>query len=246
MIDHEVGTREEWAAARAKLLEREKELTRMSDELARQRRELPWVPLDKEYTLQTADGPRTLAELFEGRQQLMVYHFMFGPNYEAGCTSCSSVADSVNGVVPHLAARDVTVLFVSRAPLDKILAYNQRMGWSLNWASSYESDFNFDLGFSSREEETRAWVEPIIDELPPIAGQNAGASGIDLVGYLSETQGFSSFARDGDTVYLSYSSAARGMEFLMNFYAILDRMPKGRDEGDAFQTWIRRHDEYAS
>jgi predicted dithiol-disulfide oxidoreductase (DUF899 family) len=144
MTDHKTGTRDEWLAARAELLEREKELTRMGDELARQRRELPWVAVDKEYTFQTADGPKTLAELFEGRSQLVVYHFMFGPAYASGCPTNSSIADSFNGVLPHLKARDVTMICVSGAPLEKLLVYRERMGWSFNWASSYESDFNFD------------------------------------------------------------------------------------------------------
>ena len=151
MPEHRTATREEWVAARAELLQREKELTRMGDELARQRRELPWVPVEKEYALQTAEGARTLAELFDGRSQLVVYHFMFGPHYEAGCPSCSSTADSFNGVLAHLKARDVTMICVSRAPLEKLLAYRERMGWSFNWASSHESDFNFDYGVSAGE-----------------------------------------------------------------------------------------------
>jgi len=183
MTDHKTGTREEWLAARAELLKREKELTRMSDELARQRRELPWVPVEKEYTFQTADGPKTLAELFDGRSQLVVYRFMFGPDYAAGCPTNSSIADSVNGVLPHLEARDVTMICVSRAPLEKLLAYKHRMGWSFNWASSRESDFNFDFGVSATEEATREWVAPMLEDglLPPIASQNARASGTDIV-----------------------------------------------------------------
>src|SRR5260370_19229633 len=174
MKGHKTGTREEWAAARAELLEREKEFTRMGDALARQRRAPPWVPVEKEYTCQTADGPKVLAELFDGRSQLVVYHFMFGPDYEAPCRTCSSIADSFNGVIPHLNARDLTMIVVSRAPLDKLLAYNQRMGLSFLCASS-AVDFNFDLGFSSGEEATREWVEPMLGKLPPIAAQNASA-----------------------------------------------------------------------
>ncbi len=151
MASHRIGTREQWLAARAELLEREKQFTRMGDELARQRRELPWVPVGKGYTLQTEDGPKTLAELFDGRSQLVVYHFMFGPNYEAGCPSCSSTADSFNGVLAHLQACDVTMICVSRAPLGKLLAYRQRMGWSFTWASSHDSDFNFDFGVSAED-----------------------------------------------------------------------------------------------
>ncbi len=247
MTDHKTGTRDEWLAARANLLEREKELTRMGDELARQRRELPWAPVDKEYTFQTADGHKSLAKLFDDRSQLVVYHFMFGPDYKAGCPTCSSIADSFNGVLPHLKARDVTMICVSRAPLERLLAYKQRMGWSFPWASSAESDFNFDFGVSSTEEATRDWLTPMHEDgLPPIASQNASASGTDIVGYLSEGFGVSTFAREGNTVYHCYSGSARGVEALMGYYPILDRTPKGRAEGNAFQTWLRRHDEYDS
>jgi predicted dithiol-disulfide oxidoreductase (DUF899 family) len=148
MTKHKVGTREDWLAARAQLLIREKEYTRLGDDIARQRRELPWVPLEKEYRFDTQDGERTLAELFDGRAQLIVYHFMFGPNYTAGCATCSSTADSFNGVLPHLEARDITMICISHAPLEKLLAYRQRMGWTFNWASSHESDFKFDFGVS--------------------------------------------------------------------------------------------------
>ncbi len=251
MTNHTIGTREEWLAARAALLQREKELTRLEDDLARQRRQLPWVPVEKAYMLQTEDGPKTLADLFAGRSQLAVYHFMFGPDYVAGCPTNSSIADSFNGVLPHLQARDVTMICVSRAPLEKLLAYRKRMGWSFPWASSYESDFSFDFGGSETEEATREWVVPLLDQLPPIARHNASACGVDLVTYLSEGFAFIAFARehDHDTVYQTYSTTGRGVEFLMGYYPILDRVPKGRDEGDegdAFQTWLRRHDEYES
>jgi len=248
MTDHKTGTRDEWLAARADLLEREKEFTRMGDELARQRRELPWVAVEKEYTFQTADGLKTLAELFEGRSQLVVYHFMFGPAYASGCPTNSAIADSFNGVLPHLKARDVTMICVSGAPLEKLLVYRERMGWSFNWASSYESDFNFDFGVSSTEEATREWAAPMLEGglLPPIASQNASASGTDVISYLSEGFGVNTFARESDTVYHTYSSGARGVEFLMGYYPILDRTPQGRDEGNTFQTWLRRHDEYGS
>ena len=246
MTDHKTGTGEEWLAARNKLLAKEKELTRMSDELARQRRELPWAPVEKQYTLQTAAGPKTLAELFDGRSQLAVYHFMFGPNYEAGCPSCSSIADTFNGVLAHLKAADVTMICVSTTPLEKLLAYRQRMGWDFTWASSYDSDFNADLGFSASEEQTRAWAAPMLEQLPPTAARNAGETGTDVVNYLTESQGFSAFALDDGAVYHTCSAGARGVEFLMGFYGVLDRVPKGRDEGDAFQVWIRRHDEYGS
>jgi predicted dithiol-disulfide oxidoreductase (DUF899 family) len=262
MTSHRIGTREEWFAASAALLEREKELTRMGDELARQRRELPWVPVEKEYMLQTEDGARTLAELFDGRSQLVVYHFMFGPDYEAGCPSCSSTADSFNGVLAHLKARDATMICVSRAPLEKLLAYRERMGWSFNWASSHGSDFNFDYGVSAREGMTHDPAAPrleaneltllkllneqpaVRESLPLITTQNANATGTDLDGYFSEGHGVSTFARESGTVYHCYSSYARGTEFLMGYYAILDRAPKGRDEGDQPMSWLRRHDEY--
>jgi predicted dithiol-disulfide oxidoreductase (DUF899 family) len=176
----------------------------------------------------------------------VVYHFMFGPSYEAGCPTCSSMADAVNGVVPHLNARDVTMLFVSQAPLEKLQTYKRRMGWSFPWVSSANSEFNLDLGFSSSEEQTREWVAPILEALPPIADRNASESGTDVVGYLTQSQGFSAFVLDNGAVYHTYSTGARGVEFLMGYYGILDRAPKGRDEGDAFQVWIRRHDEYDS
>jgi predicted dithiol-disulfide oxidoreductase (DUF899 family) len=246
MTEHKTGTREEWAAAREELLTREKEHTRLGDELARQRRELPWVRVEQEYRFDTDDGTRTLAELFEGRSQLVVYHFMFGPSYEAGCTTCSSIADAVDAVVPHLNARDVTTLFVSQAPLEKLQPYKRRMGWSFPWVSSANNEFNLDLGYSSSEEQTREWVAPILEALPPIADRNAGESGTDIVGYLTQSQGFSSFVLDNGAVYHTYSTGARGVEFLMAYYGILDRTPKGRDEGDGFQLWIRRHDEYES
>jgi predicted dithiol-disulfide oxidoreductase (DUF899 family) len=246
MPEHKIGTREEWLAAREELLAREKEHTQLDDELARQRRELPWVPVEKEYRFETDDGRRTLAELFDGRSQLLVYHFMFGPSYEAGCPTCSSMADGVNGLVPHLNARDVTMVFVSQAPLEKLQAYKRRMGWSFPWVSSANSEFNVDLGFSRSEEQTREWVAPMVEQLPPIAARNARETGTDLVGYLTEGFGFSAFVLDDGAVYQTYSTTGRGVEFLMGYYGILDRAPKGRDEGEAWQLWIRRHDEYES
>jgi predicted dithiol-disulfide oxidoreductase (DUF899 family) len=264
MNSHRIGTREEWVAASAELLKREKELTRMGDELSRQRRELPWVPVEKQYTLQTEHGARTLAELFAGRSQLVVYHFMFGPEWEAGCPTCSSTADSFNGVLAHLGANDVTLICVSRAPLEKLLAYRERMGWSFDWASSFESDFNFDYGVSAGEAVTHAPAAPVLEanemellrllneqpavreNLPLVAIRNASASGTNLDGYFSEGHGFSTFAREGETVYHCYSSYARGTEFLMGYYAIFDRAPNGRDEGDQPMHWLHRHDEYGS
>ena len=242
--DHRIGTREEWAAAREELLAREKEHTRLGDELARQRRELPWVRVEKDYRLDTDDGPRALADLFDGRSQLLIYHFMFGPSYEAGCPINSSIADSINGLIPHLNAHDVTMLLVSQAPLEKLQAYKRRMGWDFPWASSANSEFNLDLGYSSSEEQTRAWVAQNLGSLPPIVERNASASGTDIAGYLTESPGFSAFVLDDGVVYQTYQTGWRGLEFLMGYYPILDRAPKGRDEDDGFQLWIRRHDEY--
>jgi predicted dithiol-disulfide oxidoreductase (DUF899 family) len=263
MTNHRIGTREQWLAARVQLLEREKELTRMGDELARQRRELPWVRVEKQYTLQTADGAKTLAELFEGRSQLVVYHFMFGAHYQAGCPSCSSTADSFNGVLAHLKARDVTMICVSRAPVDKLLAYRERMGWSFTWASSHESDFNVDFGVADARtthgpatpplEANELVIRKLLNDqpavrasLPLVSTQNASATGTDLEGYFSEGHGISTFARENGTVYHCYSSYARGTEFLMGYYAILDRAPWGRREDDQPMGWLRRHDEYHS
>jgi predicted dithiol-disulfide oxidoreductase (DUF899 family) len=245
MTDHRTGTREEWRAAREQLLAREKEHTRLGDEIARQRRELPWVPLEKEYRFDTDAGEKTLVELFDGRSQLLVYHFMFGPSYEAGCTTCSSMADGIDGMIPHLNAHDVTMVFVSQAPLEKLQAYKRRMGWRFPWVSSANGDFNVDLGFSRSEEGTREWAEPIVEQLPPVATRNADDAGTDIFGYLTESQGLSAFALDDDgVVYQTYSTGARGVEFLMGYYAVLDRTPKGRDEGGDFQLWVRPHDEY--
>jgi predicted dithiol-disulfide oxidoreductase (DUF899 family) len=244
MTRHKTGTREEWAAASAELLVREKEHTRVGDELARQRRELPWLPIEKDYELDTDDGTRAFAELFDGRSQLLVYHFMFGPSYADGCPTNSSIADAVDGIVPHLNARDVTMLFVSQAPLQKLQSYKRRMGWSFPWASSANSDFNFDLGFSSDVEQAREALAPILESLPPIVAHNADATGTDVFGYLTESPGFSAFVLEDGIVYQTYSTGARGVEFVMSYYPILDHAPKGRDEGDAFQTWLRRHDEY--
>jgi predicted dithiol-disulfide oxidoreductase (DUF899 family) len=246
MTTRRVVTLEEWQAARADLLEREKELTRLGDELANQVRELPWVRVEKEYTFQTADGPKALPELFEGRSQLVIYHFMFGPSYAAGCPTNSSIADGFDGLTPHLAARDVTIACVSGAPIEKLLAFRERMGWSFPWVSTADSEFNLEMGVSSTPEATREWAEPLLaaGEMVPIATQSAEACGTDLVSYLAEGFGVTVFARDGDVVYRTYASSGRGVEFLMTYYPILDRTARGRDEGDAFQTWLRRHDEY--
>jgi predicted dithiol-disulfide oxidoreductase (DUF899 family) len=255
MTDHEIGTREEWLVAREQLLAREKEHTRLGDELAQQRRELPRVLVEKEYRFDTDDGERTLDELFDGRSQLLVYHFMFGPSYQAGDPVNSSMADTVDGVLPHLHARDVTFLLVSQAPLEKLQAYKRRMGWSLPWVSTARTDFNFDLGFSFTQEQAREAVAQMRPTglatssgtgigLPPIVEHNARSTGTDAVGYLTESPGFSTFVHDDDMVYHAYSTTWRGLEFLMGYYPILDHAPNGRDEGEAWQLWIRRHDEY--
>src|SRR5688500_10795691 len=234
MTEHKVGSRQEWQAARDELLRREKEHTRLGDELAQQRRELPWVRVEKEYRFDADDGTKTLAELFEGRSQLLVYHFMFGPSYEAGCPVCSSSADAVNGVLPHLRARDATMLYVSRAPLEKLSAYKRRMGWSFPWASTAGNDFNFDLGFSYTHEQVVEHMGPALEgDPPPILRQMAEATGTDVAGYLSEVPGFSAFALADGVVYHTYSTTARGLEFLMGYYPILDRAPKGRDETES-------------
>ena len=245
MTSHRIVSREEWLAARAALIEREKEHTRIGDELAQQRRGLPWIPVEKQYTLQTADGLKALAELFDGRSQLLIYHFMFGPSYAAGCPVNSSIADSFDSVIPHLEARDVTLIAVSGAPAEMLLAYRERMGWSFEWASSYQSDFNADLGFSSSLEQTRGAIEPILDRLPAVAFRNAKEAGTDIYGYLTELFGFTVFTIENGTVYQTYSTTGRGVEFLMPYYGFLDRAPKGRDEDrDDWQLWIRRHNEY--
>jgi predicted dithiol-disulfide oxidoreductase (DUF899 family) len=242
MPTHSVGTREEHLAARRELLEAEKELTRRSDELGRQRRALPWVRVEKNYVFDTDAGEQTLRDLFAGRPQLVVYNFMFGSDYEAGCPVCSSIADSFNGVLPHLMARGVTMICVSRAPLEKLLAYRERMGWSFNWASSYESDFNFDFERSQTRDRVSAMLG---DEAPQVVSRFASQCGTDPVGYLSEGPGLSVFALSDEDVYLTYSTTARGLEPVMVYYGILDRVPGGRDEGDPPDpSWLRRHDEF--
>jgi predicted dithiol-disulfide oxidoreductase (DUF899 family) len=245
MTDHKVVSREEWTAVRDELLAREKEHTRLGDELARQRRELPWVRVEKEYRFETDDGTRTLPELFDGRSQLLVYHFMFGPSYEAGCPTCSSMVDGVVGTLPHLKARDLTFVLVSQAPLEKLQAYKQRMGWTIPWVSASGTEFNFEYGFSRTEEQTREAFAPMLGAgTPPVIEHMTRETGTDAVGYLTQSPGFDSFVLEDGAVYHTYSTTARGLEFLMGYYGILDRAPKGRDEGDSSQFWIRRHDEY--
>ena len=220
MTKHKVATREEWLAARGELLAREKELTRRNDELAAERRELPWVPIEKEYSFATDEGPKTLRELFDGRSQLIVYHFMFGPTYTAGCPICSSAADTFNGAVPHLNARDATFTCISQAPLDKLQAYKRRMGWTFPWASSHGSDYNFDLEISRPVEETRKFLA---GGAPGVAVELAQECGTEPAAYLSEAPVLSTYAVEDGTVHLTYSTTARGLEFMMGYYGFLDR-----------------------
>jgi predicted dithiol-disulfide oxidoreductase (DUF899 family) len=241
MTEHRIGTHEEWQAAREELLKEEKELTRRNDELARKRRELPWVPVEKEYRFETEDGTKSLAELFEGRSQLLIYHFMFGPNYEAGCTVCSSIADTLDPNVVHLKARDVTLICSSRAPLDRLLDYRRRMGWSFDWVSTADSDFHRDLGFVHTEEELKPFLE---GEIPPTVERMAKASGTDVAGYVAEGPGLSAYALSDGTVYRTYVTTARGLEPAMGYYGLLDRTPMGRHEEGESEFWLRRHDEY--
>jgi predicted dithiol-disulfide oxidoreductase (DUF899 family) len=241
MTEHRIGTQEEWQAERGALLKEEKELTRRGDELARKRRELPWVPVEKDYRFETAGGMKTLADLFDGRSQLLVYHFMFGPDWDAGCPVCTSITDTLNAQVPHLRARDTTLLLTSRAPVEKLLAYRDRMGWSIDWVSSGGSDFNRDIGFQSTREE----LEPFLSgPIPPTVELNAEQCGTDVGGYVSEGPGMSVYALSDGTVYRTYVTTARGLEFGMAYYGLLDRTPKGRHEAPDQPLWVRRHDEY--
>jgi predicted dithiol-disulfide oxidoreductase (DUF899 family) len=241
MTQDKVGTQEEWQAARDELLEEEKELTRRNDELARKRRELPWVPVVREYSFETGDGTKSLAGLFDGHSQLIVYHFMFGPEYTAGCPVCSSIADNLDVNATHLAARDVKLMLVSRAPLEKLQGYRTRMGWSLDWASTVGSEFNRELGFLHSEEELRPFLE---GEIPPGVTQNAAACGVDVGRYVAEGPGLSAYIRSDGAVYRTYVTTARGLEPAMGYYGLLDRTPIGRNEEGEEVFWLRRHDEY--
>jgi len=241
MSEHKVGNREEWEAARMRLLEREKELTRLNDELARERRELPWVAVEEEYSFDTAAGKRSLAELFDGRSQLVIYHFMFGPEYEAGCPVCSSIADNLDPNLPHLRARDVTMICSSRAPLEKLQGYKKRMGWNFDWVSTVDPDFHRDLGFLHTEEELKPFLE---GEVPPPVEQMAEACGTDVGTYVAEGPGLSAYALSEGRVYRTYVTTARGLEPAMGYYGLLDRTPMGRNEDATRPFWLRRHDEY--
>ena len=241
MTNHEVGTQEQWQAARDELLAQEKELTRRSDELARKRRQLPWVPVEKGYDFETAEGTKSLAELFDGRSQLLIYHFMFGPEYEAGCPVCSSIADNLNANLPHLRARDVTMMCSSRAPLEKLEGYKKRMGWSFGWVSTVGSEFHRDIGFLHTEEELKPFLE---GEIPQVVEQNARACGTDAAHYVAEGPGLSAYVLSEGTVYRTYVTTARGLEPVMGYYGLLDRAPLGRNEEGEEAFWLRRHDEY--
>jgi predicted dithiol-disulfide oxidoreductase (DUF899 family) len=254
MTEHAVGTREEWLAARKELLEREKEHVRQSDELARQRRELPWVRVEKDYSFDTDGGKKSLAELFDGRSQLLVYHFMFGPDYEAGCPTCSAGADTFDGGVVHLNQRDVTFTCISRAPLEKLQAFKQRMGWSFPWASSADSDFNFDFNVSFSEEQMREGGAEYnfretgpLPEIPadsPFGEFTKLTTGTEPAVYMTEGPGLSAFALSDGEVLHTYTTYARGLEIILGFYPFLDRAPKGRNEGDPPEPWFRHHDRY--
>jgi len=250
MTTHTIGTRDQWLQARLALLEEEKKLTHWSDEVARQRQELPWVRVDKEYGFDTEDGAATLSDLFAGRSQLLVYHFMFGPDYEAGCPSCSAIADGFEGIAVHLAHHDVMLTAVSRAPLAKLLAYRERMGWSFPWASAFGGDFNFDfsVGFSTEQQresgiEYNFQREPAMSVAPTSGAvvEIAATAGTDAATFLRERPGLSAFVRDGGEIYHTYSTYSRGLDALWGMYQWLDRAPLGRNEKGI---WWRHHDMY--
>ena len=248
---HNIVSQKEWLAARLALLKDEKELTRRSDDLAKRRQELPWVRVDKDYRFKTDEGKASLADLFQGRSQLLIYHFMFGPDYKAGCPSCSSIADGFNGFAVHLANHDVTLGAVSRAPLTKLQAYKRRMGWNFPWASSFSGDFNFDFNVSLSEQQQReGTVEYNYRREAPWAGDGAGliaefaaTTGTDSATYMRERPGLSAFVLKDSVVYHTYSAFSRGLDGLWGMYQWLDRAPKGRNETGI---WWRRHDEYGS
>lgn len=259
MTAHKTGTREQCLKARLELLKAEKELTHRSDELARQRQELPWLPVNKGYRFDTDEGGASLADLFRGRSQLLVYHFMFGPDYAAGCPSCSSIADGFNGIAVHLANHDVMLWAVSRAPLARLQAYKKRLGWVFPWASSFGSDFNFDfsVGFTEKQQSKQGIDYNYRHEMPLRTGGLEGAEisrstpdgpamfaamcGTDAATYIRERPGMSAFALEDGHVYHTYSTYARGLDGLWGMYQWLDRAPKGRNENGL---WWRRHDEY--
>ena len=254
MTTHETGTREQWMRARLALLEAEKDLTRRGDEIARQRQQLPWVRVDKTYGFETDEGKRSLRDLFGHRSQLLVYHFMFGPDYKAGCPSCSMIADGFNGFAVHLANHDVALWAVSRAPLAKLEAYKTRMGWTFPWASSHGGDFNFDFNVAfTEEQQRRGEIEynyqrrgHAMDAAPvsPTVARFADTCGTDAPTYARDRPGMSAFALEDGVVYHTYSTYARGLDILWGAYQWLDRAPKGRNEANG--PWRKRHDEYES
>jgi len=251
MTTHMTGTREDWLKARLDLLEAEKALTHQSDALAEQRQALPWVRIDKDYRFDTEAGPASLKDLFQGRSQLLVYHFMFGPDYKAGCPSCSAIADGFNGITPHLANHDVMLWTVSRAPLPKLLDYRRRMGWSFPWASSGGSDFNADFNvFFSDDQRKAGTIEynykrggHAMDKanFPEPVKQFAATCGTDAPTYVQDRPGVSAFVLEDGAIYHTYSAYARGVDGIWNMYSWLDRAPKGRNEQGP---WWKRHDEY--
>ncbi|MDT5085135.1 MAG: hypothetical protein QOF88_1763 [Mycobacterium sp.] len=252
MTVHQTGTPAEWLAARLELLEAEKQLTRLGDEVSRRRGLLPWVRVDKDYRFETDEGTASLTDMFRGRSQLLIYQFMFGPDYSAGCPSCSAIADGFNGFAVHLANHDVTICAVSRAPLDKIQAYQRRMGWSFPWASAHGSDFNFDFGVAHTKEEWEAGAvkynfreedlrPATVDEKSSRDAFTASIVGTDWETYRREGPGMSAFATEDGTVYHTYSTYARGLDALWGMWQWLDRAPLGRNETGH---WWRRHDEY--
>ena len=261
MTTHTTGTREQWLAARMPLLQAEKELTRRSDEVAHQRQDLPWVLIDKPYQFDTDEGKASLANLFKGRSQLMVYHLMFGPDYTAACPSCSAIADGLNAVQIHLANHDVMLMAISRAPLAKLQAYKKRMGWTFPWASSFGGDFNFDFSVYFTEDQQRAGIEYNYRREPPMRAPSTGkvaadetqqqnpspgelhaaSSGVDLPTFTRERPGLSTFVLQDGAVYHTYSSYGRGVDGIWGMYQWLDRAPFGRNENGV---WWRRHDEY--
>jgi predicted dithiol-disulfide oxidoreductase (DUF899 family) len=252
MTNDRIGTREQWLEARLQLLQAEKELTRRGDELAQRRQQLPWVPVEKDYRFETDDGSASLADLFGGRSQLLMYHFMFGPEYTAGCPACSAIADGFDGSVVHLQNHDVAMMAVSLAPIDAIQRYKRRMGWSFPWASSLGSDFNFDFDVSITEEQQRGGtveynfgprdVRPALEAgADSVVAQVAAMTGTDPATYTRQAPGMSAFVLEGGVVYHTYSAYARGLDGLWAMYQWLDRAPKGRNEQGV---WFRRHDEY--
>lgn len=247
MTDHKIGTREEWLAARLELLKEEKALTRRSDELAQWRQRLPWVRIDKEYRFETDEGMASLVDLFRGRSQLLIYHFMFGPEYTGGCPACSAVADGFNGFAVHLENHDVGMIAVSRAPITALQAYKRRMGWTFTWASSLNSDFNYDFNTSFTEEQQRSgsvnYNYSTLGTTPDSEGPRkfAAMTGTDVLTYTREAPGMSAFGLSNGVVYHTYSTYARGLDALWGMYQWLDRAPLGRNETGL---WFRRHDEY--